>query len=183
MSRRISVTRRVNAGLAMLAAGAVLAGCGAASTASSLPAPSVAAGTTGRPVPAVGIALRTIDGATVHVPSSKPTVLAYIAMGCADCAAAAKAAGQASHTLGSTATVLAVDLDPGAPASEVNAFLDYVGAKGLPVVVDDTHFDLSRKYAVTALSSVIVIDPAGKVTYRAVNPSADAITAAVAQSS
>lgn len=42
--------------------------------------------------------LTTIDGARVRVPSGKPSVLAFISVGCADCAAAAKAAAQASQT-------------------------------------------------------------------------------------
>ena len=38
---------------------------------------------------------------------------------------------------------------------------------------------LSGKYQVTALSTVLVIDPAGHVTFRAVNPSPAKIVSAV----
>lgn len=182
MSRRISLTRRVSAGLAMLAAGAVLAGCGTATTVSRPPAPSAAAGTTAGAPPAAGTALRTIDGLTVHVPSSKPSVLVFLSISCADCSAAAKAVAQASRTIGDKASFLGVDLDPGVPAQDLNDFLGSVNAKNLPTVIDEKAA-LTAKYQVTALSSVLVVDPAGKVTYRAVNPSASAITAAVAQSS
>lgn len=85
------------------------------------------------------------------------------------------------NAVGDTATFLAVDLDPGVPARDLHGFLASVDAKNLPTMVD-AKFGLLAKYNVSALSSVIVIDPAGKVTYRAINPSAGAITAAIAQS-
>ncbi len=182
MSRRINVTRRVSAGLVVLAAGAVLAGCGAASTTASPPAHSAAAATTASPARLVGTALMTIDGVTVHVPSSKPSVLVFLSISCADCSAATNAAAQASRTIGDKASFLGVDLDPGVPAQDLNDFLGSVNAKNLPTVID-AKFALLGKYKVSALSSVLVIDPGGKVTFRAVNPTANAITAAVAQSS
>ncbi|WP_265443908.1 TlpA family protein disulfide reductase [Flexivirga meconopsidis] len=118
----------------------------------------------------------------MRVPSSKPSVLVFISISCADCSAAAKAVAQASRTSGDKATFLAVDLDPGVAPRDLSGFLSSVNAKNLPSVVDEKAA-LTGKYQVSALSSVIVINPAGKVTYRAVNPTANAITAAVAHSS
>lgn len=179
---RSSMTRRVSVGLAMLAAGAVLAGCGAAATSSSVPAASAAVGTPAGAASASGTALRTIDGSTVRVPGSKPSVLVFISIGCADCAAAAQTVAQAARTIGDKASFLGVDLDPGVPVQDLNGFLGSVNARNLPTVID-AKAALADKYQVTALSTVLVVDPAGEVTYRAVSPPAGAITAAVAQSS
>lgn len=188
MSRRSSVPRRVGSALTgTLAAATVLTACGTTRTASNPPAAtstSPGSSTALRPATAqdAGTALTTIAGATVRVPSSKPSVLVFISISCADCSAAAKAVAQARNSVGDKATFLAVDLDPGVPAQDLNSLLAYVHAKSLPTMID-AKFALSAKYKVSALSSVIVIDPAGKVTYRAVNPTASAITTAVAQSS
>lgn len=182
MSSRSSVARRVSVGLTVLAAGAVLAGCGAAATSSSVPAASAAAGTHAGAAPAAGTALRTIDGSTVRVPGSMPSVLVFLSIGCADCSAAAKTVAQAARSVGDKASFLGVDLDPGVPPQDLRSFLAAADAQNLPTVID-AKAALTAKYQVTALSSVLVVDPAGKVTYRAVNPTANAITAAVAQSS
>ena len=85
---------------------------------------------------------------------------------------------RAARSLPDRATFLAVDLDPAVSASNVRDFLDSVGAKGLPVTINSDG-TLLHKYRVTVLSSVLIIDPAGKVVYRAVNPSANAITRAL----
>ena len=92
----------------------------------------------------------------------------------------ARAAGVAgaARSLGGRATFLAVDLEPAVTASHVRDFLDSVGARGLPATINSDG-TLLRKYRVTVLSSVLIIDPAGKVVYRAVNPSAKAITRAL----
>jgi thiol-disulfide isomerase/thioredoxin len=129
-----------------------------------------------------GTRLTTFEGTRVRVPGSKPTVLAFISVSCADCTAAAKALARASQTLGRAATVLGVDVDPGLTASEMRRFLDYVGAKTLPVMID-SKLALMRTYAVSALSTVLVVNPAGRVTFRAVNPSPGAIEAAVDEAS
>lgn len=122
--------------------------------------------------------LTTIDGTTVRVPSGKPSVLVFISISCADCSAATKAVARASHAVGDKAAFLAVDLDPGVPATDLTSFLDYVDAKRLPTMID-AKAALLAKYNVTALSTVIIIDSAGKVTYRAINPGSNAIVTAV----
>lgn len=182
-----SLPRRASAALVgAVAAAAVLTACGSPTPASSPKrVTSTSAGTSSHAqaatLPVAGATLRTIDGTTVRVPSSKPSVLVFISISCADCSAAAKAVAKARTAVGDTATFLAVDLDPGVPARDLHGFLASVDAKNLPTMVD-AKFGLLAKYNVSALSSVIVIDPAGKVTYRAINPSAGAITAAIAQS-
>lgn len=189
MSPRSRQGRRAGAGLVAVAAAAILTACGASTSTATGTHPAVgshpAAPSADRPgggaQPAAGqpgTALRTIDGATVRVPSSRPSVLVFISISCADCSAAAKAVAKARNAIGDKATFLAVDLDPGVPAQDLTSFLDYVHAKGLPTMID-AKAALLAKYKVSALSSVIVIDPANKVTFRAVNPSSDAIIGAV----
>ena len=189
MTGTTSLPRRASAALVgAVAAAALLAACGTTPTASQPnPSTSIAAGSSAAARaaatgPTAGAALTTIDGTTVHVPSSKPSVLVFISISCADCSTAAKAVSKAQTAAGDKATFLAVDLDPGVPASDLHSFLAYVDAKNLPTTVD-AKFALMAKYQVNALSSVIVIDPAGKVTYRAVDPSAHAITAAIGEAS
>lgn len=175
------VLRGAGAMLAVTAAIALLAACGTGRNAvGSGPVHSAATAT--RPAAQAGASgsqsLTTIDGTTVYVPSRKPSVLVFISISCADCSAAAKAVAQASQAVGDRATFLAVDLDPGVPVQALTSFLDYVHANDLPAMVDARAALLAR-YRVSALSSVIVIDPAGAVTYRAINPSSAAIVAAV----
>jgi hypothetical protein len=160
----------------------VLAGCGSGHTAASR---SGAKSVSTRAHHAAAVAtLRTTDGAVVRVPSARPSVLLFISLGCADCAASAQSmtraarVARAAGSLHGQATFLAVDLDPAVSASHVRDFLDSVGAKGLPVTLNSDG-TLLRKYHVTVLSSVLIIDSAGKVVYRAVNPSANAITRAL----
>ena len=185
MSKPAARTGRIGITAALIAALSLTA-CGTSHTTSALQT-GATAGRTSADAPAAtrhvaGLTVTTIGGARVRVPSGKPSVLVFISLSCADCSAAAKAVAQASRTIGDKATFLAVDLDPGVPAQDLNDFLGSVHAKTLPTMID-AKFALSAKYKVSALSSVIVIDPAGKVTYRAVNPTASAITTAVAQSS
>ena len=189
MNPRHRLRRKASAGVAAALAAAVLTACasGTSSATGSHPAGGshtaapTANRTRGGAPPAAsspGTALKTIDGATVRVPSNRPSVLVFISISCADCSAAAKAVATARNAVGDKATFLAVDLDPGVPARDLHSFLDYVHAKELPTMLD-AKFALLAKYKVSALSSVIVIDPANKVTFRAVNPSSDTIISAV----
>ena len=132
--------------------------------------------------------LTTIDGAAVRVPSNRPSVLVFLSINCADCAdvartlaeveAATNATARAAHLATTKARFLGVDMDRGVSGQAVTDFLHSVGAAGLPAVVDQKAV-LSGTYQVTALSTVLVVDPAGRVTFRAVNPSPAKIVAAV----
>jgi hypothetical protein len=158
----------------------LLAGCGGGIHTQVRQPAATGASTRTTQVSAVAT-LRTTDGAVVRVPSARPSVLLFISLGCADCAESSQSMAQAARAARSAhdrATFLAVDLDPAVTASHVRDFLDSVGAKGLPVTLNSDG-TLLHKYHVTVLSSVLIIDPAGKVVYRAVNPSAKAITKAL----
>jgi hypothetical protein len=166
-----------------IAAAVLLASC---STNPAKPARSAASSASGA---ASGQAvLTTIDGAAVRVPSNRPSVLVFLSINCADCADAARAlarveaatmaTARAAHLATTKARFLGVDMDRGVSGQTVAEFLHSVGAAGLPTVVDQKAV-LSGTYQVTALSTVLVIDAAGKVRFRAVNPSPAKIVAAV----
>jgi hypothetical protein len=174
-------------GVRVIAAAVLLAsGCAACSTntashaRSPTPSPRHAA--------ASQAALTTIDGAAVRVPGNRPSVLVFLSITCADCAdvartlaqveAATNATARAAHLATTKARFLGVDMDRGASGKAVADFLHSVGADNLPTVVDQKAV-LSGTYQVTALSTVLVIDSAGHVTFRAVNPSQAKILAAV----
>lgn len=130
----------------------------------------------------------TLDGAAVRVPDSRPSVLVFLSTNCADCAdvartltrveAATEATARAAHLSTAKARFLGVDTDRGASAETVADFLHSVGAEGLSTVLDPKAV-LFSTYRVTALSTVLVIDSAGRVTFRAINPSAGKILTAV----
>jgi hypothetical protein len=179
---RCAATRLRSRSAAVLVAvmAVLLAGCGGGMHTQVRQPAATGASTRTTQVSAVAT-LRTTDGAVVRVPSARPSVLLFISLGCADCAESSQSMAQAARAARSAhdrATFLAVDLDPAVTASHVRDFLDSVGAKGLPVTLNSDG-TLLHKYHVTVLSSVLIIDPAGKVVYRAVNPSAKAITKAL----
>lgn len=132
--------------------------------------------------------LTTIDGATVRVPGNRPSVLVFMSTNCASCAdaakalvqveAATKATARAAHRAKGTARFLGVDMDVGAYAQTVRGFLQSVGAAHLPTVVDNKEV-LASIYHVLALSTVLIIDSAGRVTFRAINPTRAKLQAAI----
>lgn len=191
MIRRSRPPGRTRVGVVAIAAAVVLASCVACSTNPATRGRSAASGsaTSGSRGAGTGPAvLTTIDGAAVRVPGTKPSVLVFLSITCADCADAARtlarveaatnATAQAAHLATAKARFLGVDMDRGASVQAVAAFLHSVGADGLPTVLDHNSA-LAGAYQVTALSTVLVIDPAGRVRYRAINPSPAKILAAV----
>ena len=184
MIRRRRQRAGLRAELAAMAAALLLVSCCAACSAKtpSRGAPSP------RDAAASQASLTTIDGAAVQVPSNRPSVLVFLSITCADCAdvartlaqvqAATNATARAAHLATTKARFLGVDMDGGASVHAVADFLHSVGADGLPTVVDQKAV-LSGRYQVTALSTVLVVDSTGRVTFRAVNPSPAKIVSAV----
>lgn len=174
-------------GVRVIAAAVLLASCCAACSANPATGASSAASAP-RGAATSEAALTTIDGAAVRVPSNRPSVLVFLSITCADCAdvartlaqveSATNATARAAHLATTKARFLGVDMDRGASRQAVADFLHSVGADRLATVVDQKAV-LSGTYQVTALSTVLVIDSTGHVTFRAVNPSQARILAAV----
>ncbi|WP_071286362.1 TlpA family protein disulfide reductase [Mycolicibacterium llatzerense] len=166
-----------NVAAALLAAG-TLAACGPTATPSTTTPASPHAGAT------TAATLTTVDGKSIDLPAAAPTAVLFFSFGCGECVGGGKslAAAQAAvQKVGGHARFLAVDMVPTESTADVGTFLDQVNGAGLPAVVD-TNGALTSRYQVSAQTTVLVIDPAGQVTYRGHAPSQDQILAALGPS-
>jgi hypothetical protein len=115
--------------------------------------------------------------------AAAPAVL-FFSAGCGECVgggtavAGARAAVQKAT---GTARFLAVDMVPTENTADVHRFLDQIGDTNLPAVID-THGDLTSRYQVTAQTTLLVIDPSGRITYRGHAPAQDQILTALGPS-
>ncbi|EGX57717.1 Redoxin domain-containing protein, partial [Streptomyces zinciresistens K42] len=125
-----------------------------------------------------GTEVTTINDEKITVPGDKPAALFFFSVGCGECAGGAESLAKAGNELNGKANVLAVDMDPAESPQTIRQFLDYIKAPELPAVID-TGAALSQKYKVAALSTLIVIDQAGKVSFRATDPGPEAIQTAL----
>ncbi|WP_244502442.1 TlpA family protein disulfide reductase [Streptomyces oceani] len=161
---------------AVLAAGATA--CGNQDTSTTKPAAGASASFGSQQ----GTAVTTIGDEKVTVPDNKPTALFFFSVGCGECAGGAKSLATAGKTLNGKANILAVDMDPSESPQTIRQFLGSIKAPELPAAID-TRAALSQRYKVAALSTLIVVDPQGKVTYRATDPSSDQIQTALHKAS
>lgn len=120
----------------------------------------------------------TISDEKITVPGTKPTALFFFSVGCGECAGGAKSLAEAGKALNGKAHTLAVDMDPSESAQTIRQFLHYNKIPDVPAVIDK-NAALSQKYQVAALSTLIVVDPSGKVTYRATDPAPNKIQTAL----
>ncbi|MFI5627585.1 TlpA family protein disulfide reductase [Nocardioides sp. NPDC051685] len=124
--------------------------------------------------------LTSLSGQKITLPAAgRPTAVFFFSVGCGECAGGMKSLGQAAadaHQAGVKASFLAVDVDPGESADTINEFMKSIDAEQVPSVID-ADATLTQRYQVAALSTLIVVDGNGKVTYRATDPSAETITA------
>ncbi|MEU0670660.1 TlpA disulfide reductase family protein [Streptomyces lavendulocolor] len=154
---------------------ATVTACGTDNTATVKSTPTSAAGS---PTQENGTEVTTVDNKKIKVPGDKPIGLFFFTPGCSSCAEGMKSLARATDTVGDKADVLAVDMNPGDSEQAILEFLRYADAAHLPVAVDQDAA-LTRAYGVSALSTLVVVDPAGKVTFKATDPSAEKIAAAL----
>lgn len=117
-----------------------------------------------------------LDGKTRTIPAGKPAALFFFSVGCGECVGGAKSLSKAAEALGGSADYLLVDMDPKEPKTTVDGFRDYIKAPGLPAVID-TGAALTTRYRITSLSTLVIVDAKGNVTFRAKDPSAEQIQA------
>jgi len=120
-----------------------------------------------------------VDGQTIRLPAAgAPTAVFFFSVGCGECVDGVRSLGKAAAAgkAGDHAGFLAVDMDPGESKPTIKRFMDYVDAEHVPAAID-IGAALSRRYGVAALSTLIVINADGNVTFRATSPSATTITA------
>ncbi|AVV45428.1 redoxin domain-containing protein [Streptomyces sp. SID9913] len=174
-ARRTRLRRRTVLALAAATAAVLtLSACGTATTGSTAKTDTVSGSSAAAKTDTVTL----LDDTTLAVPGKKPAALFFFSVGCGECAGGAKSLDKAAKAFGDKATFLAVDMDPSESKTTIMQFLDYIKAPGLATTVDKGAA-LSLRYQVSALSTLIVVDPQGKVTYRATDPSADQIQAAL----
>lgn len=159
--------------------GILAVGSAAALTLTACGTNTGSAGTASTSAGAGAHTLTSITGRNITVPTAgQPTAMFFFTVGCGECAGGAKSLGQAAakaHRSGSKARFLAVDADPGESPATIKSFLQDIDATQVPAVID-TGAAVSQRYQVAALSTLIVVDGDGKVTYRGTDPSAATIT-------
>lgn len=121
-----------------------------------------------------------IDGQQISLPATgEPTAVFFFSVGCGDCVGGVRSLGQAATAAdqaGTEASFLAVDMDPGESKETIEGFMTYVDAEHVPAAIDEGA-RLSLRFEVAAVSTLIVIDADGTVTFRGIEPSAETITA------
>ncbi|WP_060880685.1 TlpA family protein disulfide reductase [Streptomyces scabiei] len=175
-ARRTRLRRRSALALAATATAALtLSACGTNTTDSTAKTTTRSGNSAAESVKADTVTL--LDDTTLALPAKEPAALFFFSVGCGECAGGAKSLDTAAKKFekaGKKANFLAVDMDPSESKTTIMQFLQYIKAPSLPTTVDKGAV-LSQRYKVAALSTLIVVDPQGKVTYRATDPSADQI--------
>nr|WP_015061925.1 TlpA disulfide reductase family protein [Arthrobacter sp. J3.40]AFK89302.1 Redoxin [Arthrobacter sp. J3.40] len=112
------------------------------------------------------IEITSVDGEAITVPSTRPTVLYFMASWCYTCVPQAEAMKELEQEYAGKADFVAVDVTPENTKTQVDQFRELAGAPGYPFVVDRTG-ELTQKYAVTSLDSTVVVAPDGDILARA----------------
>lgn len=112
------------------------------------------------------IEITSVDGKALTVPSTRPTVLYFMASWCYTCVPQAEAMKELEQEYADKADFVAVDVTPENTKTEVDQFRELAGNPGYPYVVDRTR-ELIQKYGVMSLDSTIVVSPEGEVLARA----------------
>ncbi|MEV8338861.1 TlpA disulfide reductase family protein [Leucobacter sp. NPDC077196] len=113
-----------------------------------------------------GIEITSTDGKALTVPSTRPTVLYFMASWCYTCVPQAEAMEELEQEYAGKADFVAVDVTPENTKTQVDQFRELAGNPGYPFVVDRTGA-LTQKYAVMSLDSTVVVAPDGEVLGRA----------------
>ncbi|MBS4728662.1 alkyl hydroperoxide reductase [Mycobacterium sp. SM1] len=127
------------------------------------------------------VTAQTMQGTRVRVPDgARPSVLFFFSATCGNCGPSARAVGQAQQAAGPKAVFVAVDIDPSDSEQAIKDFLIANQAGGV-AFTRDARAALMSSYQVTQPSTVVVLDGAGAVMFRAVEPTADQIGAQLAK--
>lgn len=132
------------------------------------------------PPPAEGaFTARTTPGQQVTVPGSKPSVLFFFSIECGLCGPATQELAGVQRSLPAQANFVAVDIAPYETAEEIEDFLAGHQASSL-AYASDTDARLITAYKINQVSTAVVLDAAGREVFRAVEPSAEQLRAALA---
>jgi thiol-disulfide isomerase/thioredoxin len=122
----------------------------------------------------------TATGTPLTVPGSRPAVVLFFAVECGTCGPTAQTLAQTQAQNPTRADFVAVDIAGQEPQSEVAGFLTANNAAGVANAID-TDTAWARRFNITQLSTVVIIDTTGKEVFRAVEPSAQQLQAALAK--
>jgi len=114
---------------------------------------------------------RTLDGATVDVPGSRPSALFFFSTHCASCGPGAQAVAEAKKNNAVKANFVAVNINPDDTVDDIRSFLRDNQAAGL-AFIRDTDTRLIQAYQVKQLSTAVILNASGGVVFRAVDPTA-----------
>lgn len=131
---------------------------------------------------ATAATVTSIDAQRISLPAAgKPTAVFFFSVGCGECVGGVRSLGQAAaaaEEAGIDAQFLAVDMDPRESTETIQRFMEYVDAVHVPAAIDEGAA-LSQRFGVAALSTLIIVDSDGQVTFRATDPDADTIVSAL----
>ena len=168
-TRSRTARRRFTALAATSVLAVLLSACGGLTNGNSSPAGE--AGTT-----AASFTAHTVAGGSTTLPGERPSVLLFFSVECGGCGPTAQALAQTQAQDPTAADFAVVDVAAYETAQDIEGFLKYYDANALAYATDADGTLLSS-YGVTQLSTVVIVDPDGKVVYRAVEPDAAKIRA------
>lgn len=122
-------------------------------------AESATAGETASPMSVV-----TLSGSTFAVPTGKPTALWFTADGCRSCIPKAQALDRIKAAAGDRIAVLGVDISPTDTEATYRRWIEEVGNPRFDFAMDKNG-QLTVAWKVRDTSTVVILDPAGKVVY------------------
>jgi peroxiredoxin len=127
------------------------------------------------PAAPAALTVATADGSTFSAAAGRPTVLLFLStQGCSDCAKQAKAVDQLAQQNARRVGVLGVEMDPAGSSEDLGSFSQRLGGLHYSLAID-TDSSLQRRFQALSLSTVVILDGAGRVVYRAVDPTPDAL--------
>lgn len=147
---------------------------------STAASPAAQAGAAAPAKAAGAFTARTLDGAGVDVPGSRPSALFFYSVECGACGPGAQSLAEAQKAVGAKANFVAVNVNPGDTDGDINGFLRDNQAKQL-ALIRDTNARLLQAYQVTQLSTAVILNASGQVVYRGVDPTAAQIQSELAK--
>lgn len=138
------------------------------------PSRSVRAGSSPAASPPPGstasFVVATTTGAGFAVPTGKPTILLFMTtQGCTDCATQAQALDQVAQTSSGSIAVLGLEVDPSVRRSDLDSFSRMLGGLHYPLAIDRRGI-LQQRFQAEALSTVVILNAAGHLVWRSVDP-------------
>lgn len=168
-NRGRTTRRRLTALAATSMLAVLLSACGGLTK--DNPSPAGAEG-----ISAASFTARNVAGGSTTLPGDRPSVLLFFSVECGGCGPTAQGLAQAQAQDPKAADFAVVDVAAYETAKDIEGFLKDYDATAL-AFASDPDGTLIARYGVTQLSTVVIVDPDGKVVFRGVEPNAAKIRA------